>query len=25
VKGPSFIGLHKLFDEINEAVEDTST
>jgi len=21
VKGPSFIGLHKLFDEINEAVE----
>lgn len=22
VKGPNFIGLHKLFDEINEAVED---
>src|SRR5262245_31153119 len=22
VKGPSFIALHKLFDEINEAVED---
>ncbi|HJP56688.1 MAG TPA: DNA starvation/stationary phase protection protein Dps [Gemmatimonadales bacterium] len=22
VKGPGFIGLHKLFDEINEAVED---
>lgn len=22
VKGPSFIGLHKLFDEIDEAVED---
>ena len=22
VKGPSFIGLHKLFDEINEAVEE---
>jgi starvation-inducible DNA-binding protein len=22
VKGPTFIGLHKLFDEINEAVED---
>jgi starvation-inducible DNA-binding protein len=22
VKGPHFIGLHKLFDEINEAVED---
>jgi starvation-inducible DNA-binding protein len=22
VKGPSFIGLHKLFDEINDAVED---
>jgi starvation-inducible DNA-binding protein len=22
VKGPDFIGLHKLFDEINEAVED---
>lgn len=22
VKGPQFIGLHKLFDEINEAVED---
>jgi starvation-inducible DNA-binding protein len=22
VKGPSFIGLHKLFDDINEAVED---
>ena len=22
VKGPSFIGLHKLFDEINEAVEN---
>jgi starvation-inducible DNA-binding protein len=22
VKGPSFIGLHKLFDEITEAVED---
>ncbi|MBV9880661.1 MAG: DNA starvation/stationary phase protection protein Dps [Gemmatirosa sp.] len=22
VKGPSFIGLHKLFDEINEDVED---
>src|SRR6266851_8383678 len=22
VKGPNFIGLHKLFDEINDAVED---
>src|SRR3954467_12800281 len=22
VKGPNFIALHKLFDEINEAVED---
>src|SRR3989441_11229783 len=22
VKGPSFIGLHKLFDEINESVEE---
>jgi starvation-inducible DNA-binding protein len=22
VKGPSFIGLHKLFDEVNEAVEE---
>jgi starvation-inducible DNA-binding protein len=22
VRGPNFIGLHKLFDEINEAVED---
>jgi starvation-inducible DNA-binding protein len=22
VKGPSFIALHKLFDEVNEAVED---
>src|SRR5262249_62368328 len=22
VKGPNFIGLHKLFDEINEEVED---
>ena len=22
VKGPQFIGLHKLFDEINEEVED---
>src|SRR5690348_10380886 len=22
VKGPNFIGLHKLFDEINEAVEE---
>ena len=22
VKGPNFIGLHKLFDEVNEAVED---
>src|SRR5215813_9820944 len=22
VKGPDFIGLHKLFDEINEEVED---
>ena len=22
VKGPQFIGLHKLFDEVNEAVED---